>query len=153
MKIIIFDDIIDEREALKVIHELQDILFLCLCAVLCGAEDYEAIVEYGKQKKKFLHQFVKLSGGIPSVSTIQRLFRYLDPANLITCLKKNIEEVMQVKEKCLLNIDGKVLRGTTQKGKKKSGICILTAWATEQQLVVGQLKLDEKSNEKIGVLF
>ena len=151
MKITIFDDIFDEREAWKVIHELQDILVLSLCAILCGAEDYEAIEEYGKQKLDFLRQFLKLGGGIPSSSTIKRVFRYLDPSSLVDCLKKNVKQVLKLQEKYLLNIDGKVLRGTANKGKKKSGICILSAWAQEANLVIGQVKAEAKSNEQTAI--
>ena len=99
MKITIFDDIFDEREAWKVIHELQDILILSLCAILCGAEDYEAIEEYGKQKKDFLRQFLNLEGGIPSSSTIKRIFRYLDPSSLVDCLKRNAQQVLELRHR------------------------------------------------------
>lgn len=151
MKITIFDEIIDERESWKVIHDLYDMLILSLCAILCGAEDYKAIADYGTQKIDFLKQFLNLENGIPSESTIKRTFRYLDPKELTDCLQKNIREVLELQDKYLLNIDGKVLRGTGKKGKKTSGICILTAWAQEEQLVLGQLKTDEKSNEKTAI--
>lgn len=151
MKITIFDDIFDEREAWKVIHELQDILVLSLCAILCGAEDYEAIEEYGNQKLDFLRQFLKLGGGIPSSSTIKRVFRYLEPSCMVECLTRNTKQVLKLREKYLLNIDGKVLRGTAKKGKKKSGICIISAWAQEENLVIGQVKASAKSNEKTAI--
>ena len=95
MKITIFDDIIDERELGKIIHDLQEILIISFFAVLSGAEDYEAIAEYGKQKAEFLLQFLSLEGGIPSSSTFARTFRYLDPSLLNDCLKKNAEQVGQ----------------------------------------------------------
>lgn len=151
MKITIFDEIIDEREPWKVVHDLYDILILSLCAIICGAEDYKAIEDYGIQKKDFLKQFLNLQNGIPSESTIKRTFRYLDPKVLAACLQRNISQVLELQEKYLLNIDGKVLRGTNKKGKKNSGICILTAWAQEQNLVIGQFKADEKSNEKTAI--
>lgn len=151
MKITIFNEIIDEREPWKVIHDLHDTLILSLCAILCGAEDYKAIHDYGKQKIAFLKQFLDLENGIPSESTIKRTFRYLNPETLAVCLQKNIHQVLELQQKYLLNIDGKVLRGTSKKGKKTSGICILTAWAQEQNLVLGQLKTDEKSNEKTAI--
>jgi len=151
MKITIFDELIDERESWKVIHDLHEVLILSLFAVLCGADDYRAIEDYGKQKLEFLRQFLILENGIPSESTIKRIFRYLNPKELESCLKKNMVQVLKLKEKYLLNIDGKVLCGTTEKGKKTSGICILTAWAQEQNLVLGQLKIAEKSNEKTAI--
>lgn len=151
MKITIFDDIVDERELGKVWHDLQDILTISFFAVLSGAEDYEAIAEYGRQKEAFLGQFLKLEGGLPSSSTYARTFRHIDPSILNDCLKKNAEEFAKLQEKYLLNIDGKVLRGTAKKGKRNSGICILSAWATDRNLVLGQLKMDEKSNEKTAI--
>lgn len=151
MEINLFDDLIDEREPLKVVHELPDILFLSLCAVLCGAENYEEIVVYGREKESFLRQFVKLSAGIPSVSTIQRTFRHLDPCSFGACLTKQAAQIVSLQAQCLVNIDGKVLRGTAPKGKKNGGICILSAWAQEQNLVLGQLKVEEKSNEKTAI--
>ena len=148
MKITIFDEIIDERESWKVVHDLYDILTLSLCGILCGAEDYKAIEDYGVQKIDFLKQFLNLQNGIPSESTIKRIFRYLNPKTLAECLQRNISQALELQEKYLLNIDGKVLRGTAKKGKKTSGICILTAWAQEQNLVIAQLKTDEKVMKK-----
>lgn len=147
----IFDDIIDPREAGKVIYDLHEVLTLSLFAMLCGAEDYEEIEDYGHRKMDFLQEFLILENGIPSTSTIQRIFRHLCPKELISCMSKNITQILELKEQYLLNIDGKVLRGTATKGKKKSGICILTAWAQEHNLVLGQLKIDEKSSEKTAI--
>lgn len=149
--ITIFDDIIDNRESGKVIYDLHEVLNFSLIAMLCGAEDYEEIEDYGHRKLDFLQQLLGLENGIPTASTIQRIFRHLCPKSLVSCLTKNIAQVLELKEKYLLNIDGKVLKGTATKGKKKSGICILTAWAQEQNLVLGQLKAKEKSNEKTAI--
>lgn len=151
MKITIFDEIIDERELGKVIHDLQEILIISFFAVLSGAEDYEAIAEYGIQKEEFLLQFLNLEGGLPSSSTFARVFRHLNASALNDCLKKNVEQVIELKEKYLLNIDGKVLRGTAKKGKRNSGICVISTWATDDNLVLGQLKADAKSNEKTAI--
>lgn len=147
----IFDEIIDPREGGKVIYDLHEILTLSLLAMLCGAEDYEEIEDYGHLKLDFLRTFLTLENGIPSASTIQRIFRYLCPKELVSCMSKNMVQIMEFKEQYLLNIDGKVLRGTATKGKKKSGICILTAWSQEHNLVLGQLKIDEKSSEKTAI--
>lgn len=147
----IFDDLVDSRESGKVIHELHDILILSLCAVLSGAEDFEAIHDYGRQKIKFLKQFIKLANGIPSISTINRTFRYLDTKEFQNCLMQNVLEIAKFSDKYLVNIDGKILRGTGKKGKKNDGICIVTAWAQEQNLVLGQVRVDEKSNEKTAI--
>ncbi|MGH1339490.1 MAG: ISAs1 family transposase [Aureispira sp.] len=151
MKVTIFDEIIDNRELGKVWHDLQEVLTISLFAVLSGAEDYESIAEYGLEKAEFLSSFLELEGGLPSSSTYARIFRHLDPELLNECLKKNAEEVLKIQEKYLLNIDGKVLRGTAKKGKRNSGICILSAWAAKDNLVLGQLKASEKSNERTAI--
>lgn len=151
MKIKIFDEIIDDRQLSKVVHDLHDMLFLMLCAVLSGADDYEAIRDYGKQKLKFLRQFIKLENGIPSVSTMQRTMCQMSPKALFSCMQNNAKQIVELRDKYLLNIDGKTARGTDKKGKKNSGTCIITAWAQEQNLVVGQTKAAEKSNEKTAI--
>lgn len=151
MKITIFDEIIDDREAHKVIHDLHDILVLSLCAVISGAEDYVSISEYGYQKEEFLREFLPLKNGIPSAMTISRVFRRLNPSELVNCLINNIKEVLELREKQLINIDGKVLRGTKNSKQKNSGVCVLTAWCSELNLALGQVKTAAKSNEKTAI--
>ena len=104
MKITIFDDIIDERELGKIWHDLQEILTISFFAVLSGAEDYEAIAEYGRQKEEFLRQFLKLENGLPSSSTYARTFRHIDPSILNDCLKKNAEEFAKLQGQYFENI-------------------------------------------------
>ncbi len=132
-------------------HKLSDILCISLLAVLCGADNDEEIATYGNEKKAFLKQFLELPNGIPSHDTFTRVFRNLDPVSFLTCLQKHSQSLLDFVSEYHLAIDGKVLRATDKKGHKKSGICIITAWAVEQELVLGQLKTSEKSNEKTAI--
>lgn len=125
---------------------------LSLCAVLSGAEDFEDIENYGRQKEDFLRQFLELPNGIPSHDTINRVFNRLDKDKFAESLYRWSREMLDFIKYYQLNIDGKVLRGTGQAGKKQAGICLVSAWAEEQRLVLGQRKAEEKSNEKTAIL-
>ncbi len=148
----LFRSVVDYRRdcALK-LHLLEDILLLSLCAVVSGAENDEEIATYGEQKEVFLRTFLSLPHGIPSHDTITRVFRYLDKDQFAACLYRHSQQVLDFVQQNQISIDGKVLRATAKRGQKKSGICIVTAWACEQGLVMGQLKTEAKSNEKTAI--
>lgn len=139
------------RECALKLHLLSDILMISLCAVLSGAENDEEIATYGEQKKEFLSTFLSLPNGIASHDTFTRVFRFLDTDKFAQCLYEYSEELLDFLQEHHISIDGKVLRGTAKRGKKKSGICIVTAWACEQNLVLGGIKTQEKSNEKKAI--
>jgi len=148
----IFSKVPDYRKNHKFkLHLLTDILLLSLFATLSGAETDEEIETYGKEKKAFLQGFLELPNGIPSHDTITRVFRLLDSKKLAECLYAHTNEVIDFLKEQHIAIDGKILRGTDKKGKRKSGICIITAWICEQCLCLGQLKTEEKSNEKTAI--
>ena len=146
-----FSDITDPRVAGRTTHLLGDILLLSLCAVICGADDFEDIENYGKEKEAFLRSFMPLQGGIPSHDTIDRVFRMICPKQLGSCLHRHSRGILEYLDKYHVGIDGKVLRGTSTSGQKKSGLCIVSAWASEQQLCLGELRMDSKSNEKTAI--
>lgn len=116
-----------------------------------GAEDFEDIENYGIQKEEFLRSFLQLPNGIPSHDTIDRVFRHLDPVSLSSSLQRWSSELLEFLSFYQINIDGKVLRGTAEAGKRTSGICLVSAWVADQGLSLGQVKVDEKSNEKIAI--
>lgn len=146
-----FEEVPDFRLDRKKLHQLGDILMLSLCAVLSGAEDFEDMENYGRQKEAFLRQFLELPNGIPSHDTINRVYNRMDKDKFSESLYRWSREMLDFMEYYQLNIDGKVLRGTGQAGKKHAGICIVSAWAEEQRLVLGQKKAAEKSNEKTAI--
>jgi predicted transposase YbfD/YdcC len=132
-------------------HLLSDILVLSLLAALCGAETDEEIESYGKEKEDFLKQFIELRNGIPSHDTITRVFRFMDTKKFSECLYRHSEAILDFIKEHHISIDGKVCRATNKTGKKNGGICIVTAWSCEQNLTIGQLKTEAKSNEKKAI--
>jgi predicted transposase YbfD/YdcC len=146
-----FEEVPDFRLDRKKLHQLSDILMLSLCAILSGAEDFEDMETYGRQKEGFLRQFLALANGIPSHDTINRVYNRLDKEKFAACLYRWSQELLDFLDYYQVNIDGKVLRGTSQAGQNKSGICVVSAWAQEQRLVLGQRKVAGKSNEKTAI--
>lgn len=134
-------------------HRLVDILFIALCAIVGGADDFGEIEAFGKRKEPFLRGFIPLTNGIPSHDTFNRVFKHMDKEAFGECLHRWSRELLSFLEQnsYQLNLDGKVLRGTAKSGSKKSGICIVSAWVAEQQLVLGQEAVAAKSNEKTAI--
>lgn len=148
----IFETVPDPRRTtLLKRHNLTDILVLSLLATLSGCENDEEIAEYGKSKEPFLRTFLALPNGIPSHDTITRVLNALDKQKFADCLYAHSHYLLDFFEEHHISIDGKILRATGKKGKRNSGICIVTAWACEQNLVLGQLQTDVKSNEKTAI--
>ncbi|MEM6844971.1 MAG: ISAs1 family transposase [Bacteroidota bacterium] len=148
----IFTEVPDpRRDTLLKRHLLSDILLLSLLATLSSCDTDEEIGEYGKNKESFLREFLVLPNGIPSHDTITRVLNAIDKNKFATCLYRHSRYLCDFLQEHHISIDGKVLRGTAQTGKRNSGICIVSAWACEQQLVLGQLKTEQKSNEKVAI--
>jgi predicted transposase YbfD/YdcC len=149
----IFENVPDFRINRRRKHNLLDILVISTCAVVCGADDFEEIAMYGTQKESFLRTFLELPNGIPSHDTFNRVFKFLDKNAFGDCLYRWSKEILSTfnEQYTQIGIDGKVLRATAKSGSKKSGLCLLTAWVSEHELVLGQQKVDTKSNEKTAV--
>jgi predicted transposase YbfD/YdcC len=142
-----FGNLRDPRASHSILHKLFDILIITICAVICGADNFVEIAEYGKEKEEWLKTFLELANGIPSVDTFERLFARLKPEELQTCFISWMEAVHKCTEGELINIDGKTLRGAKEAGNKKSLIHMVSVWSASQHLVLGQKKVGEKSNE------
>ncbi len=148
----VFSEVPDpRRDTLLKQHLLSDILLLSLFATLSGCDSDEEIEEYGRNKEVFLRQFLFLPNGIPSHDTITRVLNAVDQGSFAACLYRHSRYLCDFVEEHHISVDGKVLRATAQAGKRNSGICIVTAWACEQQVVLGQAKTEEKSNEKTAI--
>lgn len=147
----IFENVPDFRVSGKIEHKLSDILIISLCAVLSGADDFEEIEAYGQEKEGFLRGFLDLPNGIPSHDTFNRVFRKMEIDKFESCLQKYSSEILDKLEHYQVNIDGKVLRATGEKGKKSSALCLVSAWVSEHCLSLGQLKVSKKSNEKTAI--
>jgi len=142
-----FGNLRDPRALHSILHKLLDILVITICAVICGADNFVEIAEYGKEKEEWLKTFLELGNGIPSVDTFERLFGRLKPEALQICFISWMEAVHKSTEGELINIDGKTLRGAKEAGNKRSFIHMVSVWSASQHLVLGQKKVAEKSNE------
>lgn len=142
-----FGELKDPRAAHSIEHQLIDILIISICATICGANDWEAIAQYGRTKQEWLKTWLELPNGIPSADTFNRVFARLKPEELQKCFMGWMQAVQNVTEGELLNIDGKTLRGAKESGNSCSLIHMVSVWSASQRLVLGQTKVSEKSNE------
>jgi predicted transposase YbfD/YdcC len=136
----------DPRRERTKLHQLVDILVIAVCATICAAETWEEIAEFGQAKESWLKKFLALPNGIPSHDTFRRVFLRLNPRKLQEAFVVWVRSVAEVIDGEIIAIDGKQARGArTADGKE--GLRLVSAWACEQRLVLGQLKTAEKSNE------
>jgi len=142
-----FGDMADPRVVGRCEHKLLDIIVIAICAVLCGAEGWEDIEEFGESKESWLRQFLELECGIPSHDTFRRVFSLLEAKVFQERFAAWVEGVFRVKRGQVIAVDGKSVRGSHDKGKGKAALHLVSAWASENGLLLGQRKVAEKSNE------
>ena len=128
-------------------HKLGDILVIAVCAVLCGAESYPAIEDFGREREEWWRQFLEFPEGIPSHDTFNRVWRLLDPVEFQRCFLGWMQAVAEVTAGEVGAIDGKALRRSSAQGTSKRAIHMVSAWASENGVVLGQRKVDTKSTE------
>ena len=128
-------------------HALEDILVMTLCAVICGADDWVAIADFGRAKRTWFREFLALPHGIPSHDTFGRVFAALDPEAFKAAFLAWVATVADLLPGDVIAIDGKTLRHTFDTAADKAAIHMVSAWATAQGLCLGQVKTDAKSNE------
>lgn len=132
-------------------HKLIDILTIALCAVICGAESWVAIELYGCTKYEWLKTFLELPNGIPSHDTFARVFAQLNPQQFQECFLSWMRSIQKITSEEIIAIDGKTLCGSKDKATGQSAIEIVSAWATTNRMVLGQVKVDSKSNEMTAI--
>jgi predicted transposase YbfD/YdcC len=142
-----FAGLTDPRIDRSRLHELIDIVAIAICAVVAGAESWDDIEDFGKAKHAWLKSFLDLPNGIPSHDTIRRLFERLDPEEFQKGFLGWIEALHEATERQVIAIDGKTLRRSFDRAKGKSALHLVHAWATANHLLLGQVAVDEKSNE------
>lgn len=128
-------------------HELLDILFLSISAVLCGAEGWEEIEDFGRARLAWLQGYFPYRNGIPKHDTIARVLSRLDPEALQGSFMSWVRTACELSEGEIVAIDGKTLRRSFRNGERQSAIHRVSAWASRNGLVLGQHKVDSKSNE------
>lgn len=142
-----FGSITDLRQQHKIEHKLIDIIVLSIIAVICGATEYKEIEIFGKSKQSFLKQFLSLPNGIPSHDTIERVIIAINPKEFHQCFINWVKSLSKSTGGELIAMDGKTSRGSYDTYKKQLPIHLVNAWSTLNGVVLGQYKVDDKSNE------
>lgn len=140
-------EIKDPRIERTKLHSLRDILVIAVCGTICGANNWEEIADFGESKREWLATFLELENGIPSHDTFRRVFILLDNVELKTLFVDWISSVVELSKGTLISIDGKNLCGSKEPVKGKKALNVVSAWASEQSMVLGQVRCEEKSNE------
>ena len=125
-------------------HKLVDMLVIGLSAVIIGEDEFEAMEDWGREREEWFRGFLELPNGVPDADTFRRLFERIDPKELLDSLNNWLITVKKEGGR-EINIDGKTLCGSGRQGKK--ALHVVSAWVGEQDLVLGQLATEEKSNE------
>jgi len=141
-----FAELTDPRRR-EVTYPLINIVVIAVCAVICGADDFVAIASFGRKKRDWLSQFLDLSAGIPSHDRFNAVFAALKPAEFEKCLLNWIAALHEITDGQIVAIDGKTLRRSFDAASSKSAIHMVSAWATANHISLGQVEVDEKSNE------
>lgn len=142
-----FAGVPDPRIERTRLHPLVSILVLSLCAVICGADSFVGIEEFASAREAWFSSFLDLPNGIPSHDTIGRVFAMLDPKALEAAFRAWVAAVATVTKGEVVAIDGKTLRRSFQKAGSSAFVHMVSAWATTNRIVLGQVKTEEKSNE------
>ncbi len=142
-----FGEVPDPRVIGRCDHKLIDIIIIAMCGVLCGAEGWEDIEEFGQNKAAWLKQFLELKHGIPSHDTFRRVFSLLDAEAFQARFMRWVEGAFTVKRGQVMALDGKTARGSAEPRKGKKALHLVSAWASANGVLLGQRKVDEKANE------
>jgi predicted transposase YbfD/YdcC len=142
-----FADLDDPRIERTKDHPLINIVTIAICSVICGADGWTDMETFGYAKQEWLATFLDLDKGIPSHDTFGRVFGMLDPDQFEACFVSWIRAIAQLTNGEIIAIDGKCLRRSHDKTAGKKAIYMVSAWASANHMVLGQKKVDEKSNE------
>ena len=141
-----FDKLEDPRIDRKKLHPLPEVLLIVLTGGICGAQSWRDFVIFGKEKLEYLRRFLPFVNGVPSKNTFARVMCALDPAVFKTCFIDWVQSFQSALRE-IIAIDGKTLRKSFDKATAQSAIHMVSAFATSTKLVLGQEKVNEKSNE------
>jgi predicted transposase YbfD/YdcC len=147
----IFIELKDPRVKGRCLYPLINIIVITICALACGADSWEAIELFGRQRKNWLAKHIDLSNGIPSHQTLARVFSRIDPIQSQECFMKWSSEICQLLAEDIINIDGKTVCGSSHINGNKNALHLINAYATRQKITLGQVKTPDKSNEIKGI--
>lgn len=142
-----FADLEDPRRTYLNHHPLINIVTIALCGIIAGAESWTDVESFGKRKRRWLRRFLDLKNGIPSHDTFGRVFALLDPEQFQDCFLSWVQAVFEVTNGQVIALDGKTLRHSYDNASGKGAIHMVSAWAAANEVVLGQVKVDDKSNE------
>lgn len=142
-----FTPLNDPRQTIKVVHPLKEIVFLCLCGTISGANGWVEIEAFGNASLKFLRKYFPYKDGIPSHDTLGDLFAVIDPEEFKVCFISWTKTFQDNGKDEIVAVDGKTSRGSKDKKNGKNALHTVSAWAAKQRLVLGQQTVDSKSNE------
>ncbi|GHO48425.1 ISAs1 family transposase [Ktedonospora formicarum] len=146
----LFAQVEDPRMERTKLHRLRDIIILAICGVVCGAEGWVEIEEFGNAKKAFFTDLLDLPNGIASHDTFGRVFALIDPKQFEASFIRWVQGISQT-VKGVIAIDGKTLRRSHDQAAGKKALHLVSAWAVENRLVLAQLATEEKSNEMTAI--
>jgi predicted transposase YbfD/YdcC len=135
------------RQTLNQRHTFMDILVIAICGAICGANDWVAVATFGEAKEDWLRTFLELPHGIPSHDTFTDVFTKLSPEQFQQCFMSWVSSLVTLFPGEVVAIDGKTLRHSYDAQDSRASIHMVSAWASQNSLVLGQLKTDAKSNE------
>jgi len=128
-------------------HQLIDIIAIAILATICGAEHFTEMQEWGKANEEWLRTFLELPNGIPSHDTFGDVFARLDSTEFKKCFMVWVESIRTATVGEVIPIDGKTMRRSHDRSRGKGAVHLVSAWAARNRLTLGQVKVDEKSNE------
>jgi hypothetical protein len=128
-------------------HKLLDMVLIAICGVICGADSWVGVETFGKAKANWLSQYLELKNGIPSHDSFGRLFALLDADEFQQAFMRWVEAVFSVTSGQVIAIDGKTVRRSHDRTLGKDAIHMVSAWVSENGIVLGQRKVDSKTNE------
>jgi len=137
----------DMRQSAKVLHKLEDILFIAVVATIANAGCWEEIADFGAGHVEWFRRYIELPNGTPSHDTFERAFKWMDGKEFERVFILWMKEICQSGGFRVIALDGKTMRGSGDKQTGRKSLHIVSAWTSENNMILGQVKTNEKSNE------